>query len=581
MNRKLYLLIVSFVLSASLFAQVSVDPQNEFYTQLQRWENLGLVEKQPPLRPYPVQKIQEILNTVSEGPNAVEAEKAVELYEEYFSRKIPVKPTLELKQNLVVQGAPLYQMLAVPSLQGDFALVDKLSVSYNFGGVSGNHTDQWMEPYLTDTPYSFQDQSDFVAGFKNSVEADISLAFSFKNFYVQAGINHSDFGSFYEDSIVLNPNANHTANFSLVYSGDRICFTESLFVLTATNGIDRNKILPNKFLMLQSLNVKVTDWLSAGYYQSAIYGKRFEPAYFVPMFYIVTEGVTGYDGDNILMGVNFEVKPLEGLVWKTDFYMDDIGFTGLKKYHTIRLHNAFQTGVEYVPASLDWFKIAQFNYTMVSPYMYTHAQLETNASSGGKVDPLSATLYQTYTTGGQNLGSNLLPNSDRFALTMTFEPVENLQLDFGVNLIRHANVVEGLSLEEQLKYMNSTEGYYSTDGGIYTHFSHDGYSSTYLPSAWNKTMFLTQQTKEITFQTSANALYTFPKTSAGTFSLGLGYTFEHIKNYGVASDIFPGKPEGSSVTYTEADVLEALEDWRNSLKDVTRNYLSVYFKYQF
>ena len=84
----LAVLTVAFVFSAA--AQVSTDPTDEFYDLVERWEIQGIISEQPPLRPYPLQRIEAILSDVIEGDNEIEAEVAEEYYERTFRRSYKI-----------------------------------------------------------------------------------------------------------------------------------------------------------------------------------------------------------------------------------------------------------------------------------------------------------------------------------------------------------------------------------------------------------------------------------------------------------------------------------------------------------
>ena len=82
--------LISAVLAAFALsfvsAQVSTDPTDEFYDMVERWEIQGIISEQPPLRPYPLQRIEAILAEVIEGDNETEAELAEDYYERTFHR---------------------------------------------------------------------------------------------------------------------------------------------------------------------------------------------------------------------------------------------------------------------------------------------------------------------------------------------------------------------------------------------------------------------------------------------------------------------------------------------------------------
>ena len=64
--KKFLVFILSIFIAAETFAQMSVNPQHEFYSYAQEWYLRGYVEELPPLRPYPVSKIKQVLTSVLE-----------------------------------------------------------------------------------------------------------------------------------------------------------------------------------------------------------------------------------------------------------------------------------------------------------------------------------------------------------------------------------------------------------------------------------------------------------------------------------------------------------------------------------
>ena len=84
-----------------------------------------------------------------------------------------------------------------------------------------------------------------------------------------------------------------------------------------------------------------------------------------------------------------------------------------------------------------------------------------------------------------------------------------------------------------------------------------------------------------TIRLSLDAAYSIPTIKFGKFSAGLGYTFEHIINYGVDRDIFVGTgTNGNPGTATASDVQQSLEIWRSALTNKTNHYIRVNLKYE-
>ena len=255
-----------------------------------------------------------------------------------------------------------------------------------------------------------------------------------------------------------------------------------------------------------------------------------------------------------------------------------------------KLRGTFQSAFKYAPAEISWLDKAELRYTLVSPYMYAHTQNIIDSATGNwKMGTLGTVNYQDYTTDGKPLGLSLPPNTEQVALSVSFTPVKRLKLTARGSYTRHCNVNESLPEEEALSYLNSPEGYLTTDGSLHNHphYLKDGNPEnqgvghdTYLNSAWYHFLFMTQETKMQVYQAGFDVDYTLATSKYGVMTLDFGYTFEHIVNAGVDRDIFRGTGTYDSETgnyqspnKTAADVEKALADWRAALYDVTNHYV--------
>lgn len=588
--KKLILISLLFFSLVLAFSQVGVDPTNQFYKHLEKWEAQGIVSNLPPLRPYPLPVIKEILNTVISSGNENQKAQAEELYNLIFEKPfyVDISGTGNIKFS---DNKNEKQIIGLGGFSGDIAFNSNVSTSYSLNLAATINPDANVLPTYDTLPYSFIDSVD-IGKIKAFTEMDGMISYSLDNIYAQAGISHNSFGSFYNDGIVLVPNAKHTVNFSVVINPDTWSYSHAFFVLGASQN-NGNYIYPNKFMSLHSINFNPLDWLSFSYYESVVYGDRFDASYFIPMPFMIAQGISGFD-DNIMMGVSLDIKPLPGLLWATNIFIDDLSLDDIVKFNfDTKIRGALQTGIKYTPLNIPAWNIINFDYTLITPYMYSHKQNITDPLDADNwvVGGADAINYQAYTNAGKSLGSQLAPNSDRIALSTNFSPVKGLDIGVRGAFIRHANVNESLTPEEALVYLNAPAGYFLTDGSINNH-PHYGKSDgtetnyEYIESAKTSFMFMSQDTKMYIVQAGLDAEYTFPKTKIGTFSVGFGYTFEFIKNWGVQNNMFPGTGiinedgiwEG---TKTLEDVPLAIEAWKSKLKDVTNNIVTLSFKYRY
>lgn len=588
--RKAAFAVICLIAGGILTAQVSVDPSDIFYDQLEIWEVQGVVSDLPPLRPYPLTVIRDILVSVINGSDDRARTEAEELYAYVFAKPYHVDISADARFKFS-DDSNAKQAVGFAGLAGDLFFLDTASASYKLNFAGAVNPDAAVLPAFTALPHTFRDAAT-IGPVDIFTEMNGSVAVGSSRFYAQAGINHNSFGDFYNTGVVLSPDAQHTVNFSVVLDQGSWSYTHGLFVLGASNNAGYD-VYPNKFLAIHSLTARICRWLSASFYETVVYGDRFDPAYLIPMPFMIAQGISGFD-DNLIMGLAFTVTPVAGLSWSTDLYIDDLEVEDLVKFKfDTKIRGAFQTGIKYAPLNLPVLKLVQADYTLITPYMYAHKQNITDPATGSFiVGGASAVNYQAYTNAGKALGSQLDPNSDRVSLAVTLEPVDGLKIGISGAFIRHANVNESLTTEEALRYLNAPAGYFLTDGSIHNH-QHIGYVENgtvkydYLDSAWNRFMFMEQDTKMYVVQAGLSAEYRFPAAAFGQFSVGLGYTFEYIKNWGVQNNMFPGTgtidKDGSweSGTKTEADVAEALAAWKSHLKDVINNYLTISLKYRY
>ena len=575
-------LLVVCVSSAGLWAQAGAEPADEFYSLVERWEILGIIEEQPPLRPYPLTLIDSILSEVIEGEYEFESQRAEECYESIFNK--PWKIKVEGTANIKTGDDPSKQIIPEGYFAGDLYLSSLVSAAYKIGVIVTNNKTLDSIPVYRALPYFFHDPVDL--GKLNAfLSMDTSFAIAKDNIYAQLGLNHNSFGPFYNDSAVISPDAQHTANFSFMYDLGRVSYTQALFGLTASNYKGRN-LFAKKFLALHSINADVFPWLTASFYEASMFGNRFEPAYLVPIPFIITQSLAGFE-DNIFMGISFTVRPFSGFAWVNDIFVDDVSLNDLLRLHfDTKLRGTLQSAIKYAPSNISWLDMVNLDYTLVTPYMYAHQQDVSDLSTGkSTIGSKYAVNYQEYTTAGEPMGLSISPNSQKVALSVSLVPVKHLKITATGAYICHSNVSESLPEDEALSYLNSPEGYFTTDGTIYNHqhYFKDGDStkSKYLGSAWNHFLFLCQPTKMHTFQANLDASYSIPTAKLGNFSFGLGYTFERIINYGVDRDIFIGtSKDGNPGTATSADVQKSLETWRAGLTNKTNHYVRINFKYE-
>ncbi len=557
-------------------------PNDPVYTDIINWENLGIIRNVPPLRPYPLALITSFLEEVMECEYTDQAAKAYAHYERIFGKSVDVgfevsdnfKKPKDNTDNPGSDKAFTNELDIYLKAAGDIKATDYLSVGINTNILVTTELEKDARPAFDHKPYDAVNDTTDLKFAQAFLDMNATAAIGNDKIYFQGGISRNTFGPFNDTSLSLGPGAFHSGNASIVFRENKWSYTQAMFILGATNDLGlRSSVKPNKFLMLHSIDFTPNKWLTMSYYENVVYGNRFDPIYMLPFVpYMVAQGIGSF-GDNIQMGVTFKVRPINGFTWLTDVFVDDMAASDLVKLKfDTKLRFAAQTGFLYSPVDSIFDQIST-DYTFVSPYMYSHEEFtdETKTRSVGS----QGINYQNYTNNGVGMGSNLPPNSDRFAFKIKATPIKDLNITFSANMIRHANINELLitnAPEEAVKYLGMPAGYLLTDGSVFNH----PYSDGAYDYAWNHFMFMQSPTKMYVWQAGLDAGYTIPKQSIGKFTINMGYTFEFIKNHGVQNNILPG---GGVYSADAAGLASAYDNWKSKLHNDVNHYFRVSFKY--
>lgn len=615
--KKIFLRIALCLLVISLYAQVSVNPNDKFYTEAQGWEIRGLLKKSLPLlRPYPMNVIQDVLNDVLETGNEADVELANEELERIFGKnwhfylkggfdgKISQLQKDESK-NQEKETEKVKNAEAEIGFQGDVQLHDLVGIGYNIGfyDETKNHK-EWM-PSLTNQPQdSFFDAAE-IGPFENYNNWNMNVQVGKSSIYAMAGVSRVGFGNFLNDELALNDSGYHSANLIFNFTSERWSYASVLESIGATTNTKNSELSLNsgKYLAFHSIKFNVTPKIDISYYENVLFGSSFNFAYIFPVPYMEVQKIGGAN-DNTQMGLLFDWKIIPGLMWSTDLFIDDFDVNKVVKADfDSKLRFGFQTGAVYYPEKSSVKKLS-VNYQVVMPYVYSH--WEYDSTSNAKISG-NTTNYQNYMNSGVNIGSVLDPNSDKVSFSATFKPTKRLTLDFSTAFARHANSAEDFSDSDAAEYVLSKSNQYSTDGSAYMHQMISDENSSlgkHVSQAWDKLGFMTSEHKKYTTQAGISALYDFPTTKYGQFSLKLGYTFEYIKNANIDRNVYNGGniafSKESDGTYKDAngtsyatyddlkksnyvknEIDRQKQDWINQLRDQVNNYISVSVIYRY
>lgn len=165
---------------------------------------------------------------------------------------------------------------------------------------------------------------------------------------------------------------------------------------------------------------------------SVILPNRFEMGYSFPLIDRVVYQNNVGDYDNLALFANLKLRyPGLGYVWGS-FYLDEMNSLNADIFNSTRCMFSYQAGAK---ANLDFLPntTLSLRYTKIEPYCYTHQALSSNVSQPYYPSYIS----ESYTNNGESLGYYLPPNSDELNVKIESNFLNNLQMSFSYQLIRH------------------------------------------------------------------------------------------------------------------------------------------------
>lgn len=268
----------------------------------------------------------------------------------------------------------------------------------------------------------------FITPSENSFAWDENVFFvqmKFKNLRFQAGRNYLQWGPGERDFILLSTNAPAFDQIKFQFSGEHFNYTivnGKLFAPVDSILFGRNMPYVRKYLAAQRIDWFPAFWISLGWSQLIIYGKRDpELGYLLPFsFFKSSEHYYG-DKDNGLMALDAQIVPFKGLIFYGAWLIDDMTTSKLgTDFYGNKF--AFQTGFKwYNPPKFPGLKKAVAEYIRIEPYVYTHILGD-------------HTEYKHYDS---PLGSFLQPNSDMVYLNLQFRIADKVEMQAEYEYLRH------------------------------------------------------------------------------------------------------------------------------------------------
>ena len=524
------MLIIFISYSASAFNLTN--PSDQFYRDINFWQERGYLGNLPPLRPYPEQLAFELLKEVERKGSPGEREKA-----QYYMEKLKGTLSIHVDTQFIsrfTSSGYRWDAGALGVIKG--TLGPYVSLWHTIGGylIDGYQQSNFIgrDVYEYGNRQMHDTKPDWasIGSLKPQTSYTGLTALGTSNIYVQAGLARSSFGDFSKDGLVVSPKAPEQGHFDFVLLKDTFSLTSSTLELTASTN-DGSGIYPEKFLALHSFNWQPVHWAELGFIEGLIYGERIEPLYLLPFSWLFySQGFVGFV-DNSYMGASGRFSLPGNVEINGILYVDDAHFNDLIRLNfDTKYKVGLQAGINWSPGK-QWLRRMELNYSLISPYMYTHwdSPATNRASYSTTTDYANSINYENYTHLGENLGITLDPNSDRISFSYVSEPIKNLSFELGGTYIRHGN--GSRNPEGNLIYSktDNTEDGISPNGDIFD----DGVDSdgTILTNqSGYSTYLLSQPVIEKITQLSLSGKYRLDTGKTGEFSCEIGYTIENIQN---------------------------------------------------
>jgi len=544
-----FFIILFLLFSVILGAQTVHDPNNEIYKNIDIWLVKGYVKEFPPMtRPYPIKLINKILEQVIDNGD----EKSVELAKKYLDAFTPESRFLHPGLKTYVQGNDEdYSVVISPFVEGLFHIRDLFSVSYNF--TAHADTDKYNarynrfdgEQFVIPGDYSpypdlQNDKADF-GPFRALQNWTSLIALGNDDIYFQGGLSRSSYGPFYDNGVVVGPQAPRAGHFSFVYWDPKLSF-EILFQTIVATDYYTEEFFPAKYNVVHTLNFRPKQNIEFGLVQSLTFGERIDLSYLIPFSYLFgSQSINGFN-DNAYIGFNLRWRPVNTFLVNGQIYIDDLHFNNFLKGNTY-FKAAGEIGVSWSPVKSILSKL-DFDYTAVMPYTFTHWVIPSNMRYNGhpnnnqEEEPFGIKgapypNYYDYTHRGRNLGPDLEPNSDRVSLRSSWKIIRNLDINLSAYLIRHANA----SADKPVFDPNYHDGSIFDSGGTDPWYNDEGQqpNKSSIQNYYDENMeFLTQSVIETKFGGTIGVTWSIP-TSFGIFKLMGGYGIQYGWNRSVRS----------------------------------------------
>jgi hypothetical protein len=517
--------------AAAVAVPVSVpSPTDPLYHWLDIWAARGIIQEEPYLlRPYSPSVLIPLLEEVAASGPKSDADIARDYLAELTHGSFDVGARVEAKGELSSASSSPSGIVAGGA---EIALSSEiLPTLWAAGHMTVEGT---ASTGSQDTPRGESSSSEgiyaggnFTSGISSVLSLEASVFAGGPQLWAQAGMGHASFGPFFDNGVVIGPQAPETPNFTFNARFGGWRYSQGLFLLEKGGTRDGQSVAESigKDVFFHSFSFSPAAGWDLGIFEAIVVANRFEPMYLLPLAdYFLLQRRASYNtsgaiSDNSLAGVYASGRVLPGLKAKALVFIDDLDFDQIIRLNLdAKWMLSAQGGLEWAPASGP-VRLVAADYTAVMPYMYTHYYTYTSSSDN----------YQNnWTTEGENFGPALLPNSDRVEVK-AYAPLGNgLELTGTGRFIRHGNASAGVTgVRDDLSAHDGSlgdDGWYA-GSPTYQYPYETGTSPKYL-------RFLTQKVLEYSIQAGLGLGWS-GKVGPADLALSLRYLFEYRINDGL------------------------------------------------
>lgn len=571
---KKYFIITVTVLFffCTVYAQSFVNPEDQFYADVNRWEISGILDSIPQLRPYSFPVIKSILENVKANGSENDVQRA-EYYLDILLHDT-FKVNLEGDVNFTSDNDnKTNQQDGTIRFSGSLDLSEYLYMNYDFG-VTGNHGDFSLPEYRS-IQFDMVDDPTRIKSVEVNLNFNNIFSAGTDQIGMYAGISRSAFGQFPDNSIVFDSSTFHTPYIAAYVNNPAWSYAQSVYLISASDNSGKNKY-PEKFLNLHQVTLNLLPQLSFSYYETIVSGRKTDFQYLLPSPYMVSQAFGGFV-DNLQMGLGFAWKPIKGLKLTADLYVDDVSANDIVKLKfDTKMIIAGQITAQIVPVN-SFINRIYLEGLLMAPRMYAHSDIILNTDGTYSAAYVN---YQNYTHNGQCIATKIWPNSISCTIGTEMNPLQSLNLSFAGRFVCSANVNETLEMEEAKKYLSkkTEDAVCITDGSVFNYagFTKSNGKNSNPKSYSSHFPFLEQDTKKLVFQFDSGVSYSFKIMDSIKCSLNMKNIFEYIKNDGVQNPIFI--PSGIE-NPTDADYQNSLDTWKSQIiQNTFADYLTTSVK---